>query len=385
MTWRKCVPYLGACFLVACVTGLLVVVRARVNVSTAGFALLLCVVITATRWSSGPAVLASMLGMLTYNYFFLPPVGAFTIADPQNWVALAAFFVTAVIVGQLSARARRRAQDAEKNRAEIERLYRELQSAFEKASHTEALKRSEQLKSALLDAVTHDLRTPLTSIKASISTLISGEGECAEDPVQLTADEKAELLTVIDEESDRLNKLIEGLVELARLEAGEISLRPNWGTLDDMLADAMARARAAVKRHRVEVRLQDGLPLIRVDSRAVSEVLFSLLENAAKYSPVGSTITIDGERPQSDEVMVTVADQGQGVAPELREKVFSRFFRAHPEGKGNPGGVGMGLAIARGIVEAHGGRIWVEPRTDGPGSLFRFTVPIGDIDEPRAS
>jgi two-component system sensor histidine kinase KdpD len=314
-------------------------------------------------------------------------VGAFTIADPQNWVALTAFSITAVIVGQLSARARRRAEEAERARAEIERLYRELQSAFEKASQAEALRRSEQLKSALLDAVTHDLRTPLTSIKASISTLMSGEGETSEDPVQLTATEKSELLTVIDEESDRLNKLIEGLVGLARLEAGEISLHPNWGTLDDMIADALARGRTELKRHHVEVRLPDDLPLIRVDSRAVAEVVFSLLENAAKYSPAGTLITITGERSREDEVMVTVADEGPGVPPELRERIFSRFFRAQTEdsARGAGKGLGMGLAIARGIVEAHGGKIWIEPGSANHGSQFRFTVPIGDNDEPSVS
>jgi two-component system sensor histidine kinase KdpD len=384
VTWRTSLPYLWACILVGCATALLVALRGHINIPTAGFALLLCVVVTATRWSSGPAVLASVLAMLVYNYFFLPPVGAFTIADPQNWVALTAFSITAVIVGQLSARARRRAEEAERARAEIERLYRELQSAFEKASQAEALRRSEQLKSALLDAVTHDLRTPLTSIKASISTLMSGEGETSEDPVQLTATEKSELLTVIDEESDRLNKLIEGLVGLARLEAGEISLRPNWGTLDDMIADALARGRSELKRHRVEVRLPDDLPLIRVDSRAVAEVVFSLLENAAKYSPAGTLITITGERSREDEVMVTVADEGPGVPPELRERVFSRFFRAQTEDSAWGKGLGMGLAIARGIVEAHGGRIWVEPGANR-GSQFRFTVPIGDNDEPSAS
>lgn len=388
MIRSKYIPYAWACILVGGSAAPLALGRSHVNVPAAGFALLLCVVITASRWGSGPAVLASVLSMLAYNYFFLPPVGRFTIDDPQNWVALGAFTITGVVVGQLSARARRRAEEAERARAEIERLYRELQSAFEKASQAEALKRSEQLKSALLDAVTHDLRTPLTSIKASISTLISGEGETAEDPVQLTAAEKSELLNVIDEESDRLNKLIEGLVELARLEAGEISLRPNWGTLDDMVSDAMARARAVVKRHRVEIRLEENLPLIRVDSRAVTEVVFSLLENAAKYSPADSLITITGERVKQgggDEVMVTVADEGPGVAPEFRERVFSRFFRAHAEGGAAPSGLGMGLAIARGIVEAHGGRIWIDPGPGSRGSRFRFTVPIGDIDEPDVS
>ena len=127
----------------------------------------LVVLFVAILWGSRPALLASVLGVVCFNFFFIPPVYTFTIADPQNWVALAVFFITALTVGQLSARARRRARQAEAQRSEIKRLYEDLQEAFERASEAEALKRSERLKSALLDAVTHDIRTPLTSIKVA--------------------------------------------------------------------------------------------------------------------------------------------------------------------------------------------------------------------------
>ena len=144
----------------------------HVNATTVALALLLVVLLVATWYGARPAVAASLLGVLCFNHYFLPPFGTLAIAAPDNWIALIAFLVTAITVGQLSARAERRAEEADAGRREIERLYEELRSAFERASHAEALKQSEKLKSALLDAVTHDIRTPLTSIKASVSTLL---------------------------------------------------------------------------------------------------------------------------------------------------------------------------------------------------------------------
>jgi K+-sensing histidine kinase KdpD len=140
--------------------------------TTVALALLLVVLIIATIYGSRPALFASLLGVLCFNFFFLPPFYTFTISESQNWIAFGAFLVTAIIAGQLSSYARQRAAESEERRKEIERLYNELQAAFEQASQTEALRRSEQLKSSLLDAVTHDLRTPLTSIKASATTLL---------------------------------------------------------------------------------------------------------------------------------------------------------------------------------------------------------------------
>src|SRR5207249_2385155 len=186
---------------------------------TVALALLLVVVFVAIFWGSKPALLASMLGMLSFNFFFLPPYHTFTIADPQNWVALAAFFITALAVGQLSARAKQRAEEAEAGRVEIRRLYEELREAFERASEAEALKRSERFKSALLDAVTHDLRTPLTSIKAS-ATLLLEDRETTEPAETLNRAEQHAILRVITQESDRLDRFVESIIDLARIEAG---------------------------------------------------------------------------------------------------------------------------------------------------------------------
>ena len=354
-----------------------------INSTTVALVLLLVVLFVATGWGSRPAIAASVLGVLCFNFFFLPPTGTLTIEDPQNWIALAAFLMTAMIAGQLSSRARRRAEEAEAGRREIERLYGELRDAFERASHAEALRQSEQLKSALLDAVTHDLRTPLTSIKVSVTTLLREGQANGETPVVFDQEARREMLEVIDEEADRLNHFIEGLVELARIEAGELQLRRRWGAVDEILAAALARAEPLVRRHRIVTEVDDELPVVRVDARAVAEVIYTLLDNAAKYSPPGTVVRVSAARAGEEMIEIAVADQGRGIAPELRERVFDKFFRVAPDtATRQPKGIGMGLAIARGIIEAHGGRIRIEDAADGPGTRVVFTLPIGDNDEP---
>src|SRR2546423_2847204 len=201
---------------VAAVTAMLAPFNDRINSTTVALALLLVVLFTATYRGSGPALLASVLAMLCFNFFFLPPFYTFTIADPQNWVALAAFLATAITAGQLSARAKRRAEEAEAGRRENKRLYEELHDAFERVSHAEALRQSEQLKSALLDAVTHDLRTPLTSIKAS-ATLLLEDPDAEEKTAPFSAKEQQAMLKVITQEVDRLDRFIEGIIDLARI------------------------------------------------------------------------------------------------------------------------------------------------------------------------
>jgi K+-sensing histidine kinase KdpD len=371
---------------IGAVTLALRLVGESINSTTVALALLLVVLFVAARWGARPAIVGSVLGLLCFNFFFLRPLHTFTVADPDNWVALIAFLVTAVTAGQLSARVNRRAEEAEAGRREIERLYDELRAAFERASHAEALRESERLKSALLDAVTHDLRTPLTSIKASVTTLLDelkAKGSDA-SPAILNAEGRQEMLEVIDEECDRLNRFIEGLVEMARIEAGEFRLRRRWGTIEEMVEMALVRAKTLTGQHRVDVDIVDNLPVVLVDARAVSEVIYTLVDNAAKYSPSGTLIRIAATRAENEMIQVCVEDAGPGIPAELRVRVFDKFFRAIRDGdskRGQPSGTGMGLAIARGIVEAHSGRIWIESVADGHGTRVVFTLPIGDDDD----
>jgi K+-sensing histidine kinase KdpD len=375
--------YVLAALGVIAAAGLLAPFRTHINSTTVALALLLVVLFTATIWGSKPALVASAFGMLCFNFFFLPPFGTLTIAALDNWIALIAFLVTAITAGQLSARARRRAEEAETGRREIERLYAELRDAFERASHAEALRQSEKLKSALLDAVTHDLRTPLTSIKASITTLLDeAKGHaCVEQPVTLDPESRLEMMEVIDEESDRLNRFIGGLIELARIEAGEMHLRRQWGAVDEIISAALARSAALTRGHKVLVEVGRELPVVRVDERAVSEVVYTLVDNAAKYSPPGTAIRIRATERDEGLIQIAIEDEGHGIPFELRERVFDKFFRATRDGDVSthqPNGTGMGLAIAKGIIEAHDGRIWIESGANGKGTRVLFTLPVGD-------
>jgi two-component system sensor histidine kinase KdpD len=358
----------------------------HVNSTTVGLVLLLDVLCIATRWGSLPALVTSLIAVLCFNYFFLPPFGTFNISSADNWVALAAFLITALIAGQLSASAKNRAEEAEAGKTQIENLYSQLRDAFERASQAEALRQSERLKSALLDAVTHDLRTPLTSIKASITTLLDDQrGETNEEQTfNIDPDAKLEMMEVIDQETDRLTRFISGLIELARIEAGQLQLRRRWGAVEEILSDALSRAEPITRDHRIELNIEKDLPVVRVDERAVSEVVYTLIDNAAKYSPNGSRIIISANQLQHDQIRMEVENEGETIPTALRERVFERFFRATRDGDistHQPSGTGMGLAIAKGLVEAHGGKIWIESGTNGTGTKVAFTLPIGD-EEP---
>jgi K+-sensing histidine kinase KdpD len=363
----------------------------HINATTVALALLLVVLFVATWQGARPAVAASVLAVLCFNFFFLPPFGTLTVDAWDNWIALVAFLITAITVGQLSAQAKRRTEEADAGRREIERLYEELKTAFERASHAKALKQSEKLKSALLDAVTHDIRTPLTSIKASVSTLLEELRARTFDGRRVTLDTETrrEMLEVIDEECDRLNRFAEGLVELARIEAGEMHLRRRWGAVDEIITAALVRAEPLTRNHHLQVTIEDEIPLVQVDPRAVAEVIYTLVDNAGKYSPAGTNILVTAERINNEMIQIAVEDEGQSIPQSLRERVFDKFFRATRDGDTHdsrqPKGTGMGLAVAKGIVEAHGGRIWIEDSREGAGTRVVFTLLIGDVETVPAS
>jgi K+-sensing histidine kinase KdpD len=345
---------------VAAATAGLLQLRDRVNSTTVALIYLLLVVLTATWLQRRAALLSSILSAASLNYFFLKPYYTFTISEPENWIALFVYLAVALTVGQLAAASRRR-------RDEAEGLYKELEAAFEKASIAEGLRRSEKLKTSLLDAVTHDFRTPLTSIKASITALIE-DFHLPKPDRRLDRSSRSELLEVINEESDRLNTFVESMVELARFQAGENKLRLSTVTAEEIVVKAAKRAGRQRKEHKLTSHVEPSLPPVSADSRAVVEAVFNLIENAAKYSPKGSTINISAALADAN-VRFAVEDEGPGVPADKRESVFERFYR----GDKTDGGMGIGLSIVRGIIEAHGGRIWVEAgRT---GARFVFDLP----------
>lgn len=374
----KLIRYLIAIASIFLAMAFLLIFREKVNATTVALAFLLVVLFVATFIGRNPALLASVIAVLCFNYYFLHPVGTWTIAEWENLVAWASFTITAVTAGEISAYARRRADEAERQKDEIKRLYDELQIAFEKASETEALKRSEKLKSALLDAVTHDLRTPLTSIKASVTTLLDSEG--GHRTIELDAESRLDFLEVINEETDRLNQFIEGMVELAKIESRELDLQTSWISLFDIVRNALKRAENSLQNRKVTTNLEKDLPLIRVDEKALGEVIYTLVDNAAKYSPENSKIEIAARKIENETVEISVSDEGRGIPEEWREKVFDKFFRVENKVNSLPKskGTGLGLAIAKGIVEAHGGNIRAEEGTNGKGAKIIFTLPIGE-------
>jgi two-component system sensor histidine kinase KdpD len=380
------VRYIAGLSAILVSTTVLIPLRGHINTTTVAVSLLLVILFVAMFFGSKSALLASMLAMLGFNFFFLPPFHTFTIADPQNWVALTAFFITALVVGQLSARAKRQALEAEAGRVEIARLYEDLQSAFDRASEAEALKKSERLKSALLDAVTHDIRTPLTSIKAS-ATLLLEDRESVDQVETLSPDEKQALLNVINHGADRLDHFVAGLVDLARIEAGDMKLYRNWGAVEDIIDAALAQAEPLTRNHQINIVINDEMPVVRVDARAVAEVIYTLLDNASKYAPGNTCIKLEARRVATDEIEISVEDEGPGVPPNMRDRVFERFFRGRETASANDraGGIGMGLAIARGIVEAHGGKIWIDDGHAGRGTRLVFNVPVGEVIGTHAS
>lgn len=352
--------------------------RENVNSTTVALVFLLVVLFTATFIGRNPAILVSVLAVLSFDYFFLHPFDTLSIADWENFVAWAIFTITAITAGELSAYARRRADEAERQKDEIKNLYDELQIAFEKSSEAEALRRSEKLKTALLDAVTHDLKTPLTSIKASVTTLL--DSEVGHRTIELDSESRQDFLEIIDEETDRLHQFIDGMVELARVESSEFNMQANWISVADTIENALERAENFLGNRHILIKLERDLPLVRVDEKALAEVIFTLIDNAANYSPAGSEIEISARRAQNEMIEIAVKDEGRGIPEEWREKVFDKFFRVEnkiadlPKSKGT----GLGLAIARGIVEAHNGKIRIEENENGKGAKFIFTVPIGD-------
>jgi two-component system sensor histidine kinase KdpD len=234
----------------------------------------------------------------------------------------------------------------------------------EEATRAAVLARSDELKSALLSAVSHDLRTPLASIKASATSLLQPD-------IQWSADDRRDLLQAIDEETDRLTRLVGNLLDMTRIEAGVLKPQLEWNDPAEVVRHTVQRAQATVPDHTIVTHLPEQLPLLRFDYVEIGQVLFNLLENAGKYAPPRTTIDVRAV-PAAGAVEFSVADRGPGIPSGEEERIFSKFYRL--EQRRGPGGAGIGLSICRGLVEAHGGAIWVTPR-DGGGATFHFTLP----------
>ena len=303
----------------------------------------------ATHYSRGAAVLASLLSVATFDFVFVEPYYTFAVADERYLVTFAVMLLTALVISTLTDRMRTQSELA--------------RQAWERVE-------TEFLRNTLLSGVSHDLRTPLAAITGASSTLIAADGA-------LDAATRDDLLRTISLESERMERLVTGLLEMTRLESGGLLLKREWQPLQEVIGSALNHVDRRLRGRDVAIHLPPDLPMVHIDAVAIEQVLINLLENAAEYTPAGTPIEITARAADAG-MIVELADHGPGLPPGTEQRVFEKFFRMHTAESRH--GIGLGLAIARGIVEAHGGTITAANRGGGGGgaggTVFRFTIPI---------
>ncbi|HEV2582632.1 MAG TPA: ATP-binding protein, partial [Ktedonobacteraceae bacterium] len=233
----------------------------------------------------------------------------------------------------------------------------------------EVLQRTDALRAALLSSASHDLRTPLASIKAAASSLL-------EEDVQWDDEARRSFATSIVRETDRLNRLVANLLDMSRIEGGALKPEKEWYPVDELVHDVLGRMQPLLQGRPIHTELPDDLPPVQLDYLQIDQVLTNLLENAARYTPAGSPIEIDAHVENND-MVVQVMDRGPGIPAADRERVFDKFYRVMETQTRatRTTGSGLGLAVCRGLIEAHGGHIWVDNR-EGGGAIFTFTLPL---------
>jgi two-component system sensor histidine kinase KdpD len=328
-----------------------------------GFGFLVVVVAAAGVGGLGPGILASLLGFLTFNFFFLPPYHTFVIARAEDIVVLFVFLGLSILISALLAHAHERA-DAAEARA------RERDQALRAATEAEVYRRTDQLRRALLAAVSHDLRSPLAAIKASVTDLL---GEDTEQDAEYAR----ETLESIDAETDRLAALIANLLDMSRIEGGTLEARVQSVDLAEVVNACVDRLRRQWPHLNVRVGIEPAATTVRADPVFLDRVVANLLDNAAKAAARGGTDEIGLQGRHTDgRAVVRVTDHGPGVPAAVREQLFYPFYQVderHPRL-----GTGLGLAISKGFLTLMDGHIWVEdaPGPDG-GATFAFSLPLG--------
>jgi two-component system sensor histidine kinase KdpD len=458
----------------------------NVNSATSAFTYLLLILILATRVGLRESIVASFASMLAYNFFFLPPIGTLTIADPQNWVALFTFLATAIVASHLSSSARQKAEEARSRQKELQRMYdfsralmlgdadrtllkhaaqqiselfeltdvriyncetdsvchattvespltelllretagngrvwhhaggsvlavpiqlgghtlgslgiagktrlsevaleaiaqliaiaMERARAQETANRFETIRQNEQLKSTLLDALAHEFKTPLTSVKVATTTLLSRPHNATE----------REFLAIIDEEADRMTSLVSDAIELARIGSGPVTLHREASAAGEIIYSVLSQLRALLEGRNLRLEIADNLPPLWIDKKLTELALRQLLNNALKYSPPGSPIQISAALyNEGKSVLVKVANDGPGIPKAEQPFLFEKFYRGR-EVRTRIAGTGMGLNISREIIGAHGGQIWIESEND-KGVQFCFTLPAATVEAHSAA
>lgn len=447
-----------------------------VSTTTVGFTFLLVILSASTIWGFGVAAAMSVAATLAFDYFFLPPIGSFNIADPQDWVGLSCFLFTSVVGSSLSARAQMRATESNRRRRELEQLYtlsqrllgegnfvelshaipqhivdsfaahsaalflsgkqqvhragmelrqlddgrlklaavgKDMQAdgdgsiwfaplrlganvigsvgisgssvsketmgalgcliaatieragAIEHVAKMEASRASEEFKAVMLDAITHDFRTPLTCIKSSVTALLTD--------LEFDREQKKDLLVVVDEECDRIDQLLDKACELARLESGKVKLDPAAHSIAELISTALADCKGVSRARPIHCEVKHEELRVFADLSWARSVLVQLISNAHLYSGPRRPITVSTEK-RDGFALFSVADEGPGIEEMEAARIFEKFYRCKNQ-EHRAQGTGMGLPIAKAIVEAHGGTINVVSR-HGHGSVFTFSLPL---------
>ena len=354
--------------LVAVTVAALVPFRAVPGRATPALVLVLAVVVAGLFGGAVAASAVALAAAVALNLFFIPPYGTLKIDAWEDWVALAVFLLVAVAVGVLVASEDERRRAAEAREGEVRSLYDRLNEVTaeraalaDEASRAQVLAHMDEQRSALLRSVSHDLRTPLATIRAVATDLRDG--------VPYDDATRAELLGTMCDESERLDRIVANLLSLSRIEAG--ALEPDRQAVDvaELVADRVRRLKSLFRNVRMEVTVPAILPLVDADYTQLDLVLTNILENAARHAPQGSTVRIRA-RERDGTVELRVADEGIGVPDWAERSIFEPFKRGERRGAS-----GVGLAISKALVEANGGRIWVEP-TVGGGATFAFSMPV---------
>ena len=231
----------------------------------------------------------------------------------------------------------------------------------------EVLQKTDALRSALLSSISHDLRTPLASIKASASSLL-------QDDVQWSDEERRSFALAIEREADRLNRLVTNLLDMSRIEGGALKPEKEWYPIDELIHDVLGNMQPLLLNREVQTHIPEDLPPVQLDYLEIEQVLTNLIENAVRYTPYDSLIDVSVQI-DGDQMVISVGDRGPGIPPADLERVFDKFYRVLGRSSERPTGSGLGLAVSKGLIEAHGGRIWAENR-EGGGAVFRFTLPL---------
>jgi len=312
----------------------------RVSESNLVLVFLAGVVYIATRYGKGPSALASVLSVLSFDFFFVAPTFSFAIQDTQYLLTFAVMLAVALVVSSLALAAKRNAEA----RIQVE---------------------AEKLRNTLLSAISHDLRTPLAAIKGATSLLLQSPG--------LDPGVRLDLLSSIHEEADYINRMVTNLLDLTPLESGGVALEKEPEALEEIVGTVADLLEKGLRDHPLAIRLPTDLPMIPMDAVLIQQVLFNLLNNAIGHTASGTALELSASADGGG-VTVEVADRGPGIPAGEERKIFDKFHRVTAEGKRS--GMGLGLSLCEAIIRLHGGRIWAENRPDG-GAVFRFTLPAG--------